>query len=134
MYKRQTLKYDTKESYSKDLLSTCKRLREVMPSNVWTMIKINNKTISICPSFNMRKFIGQGTISIDGGENQLAEILRHCRPMCTVACLNLMGDAYCEPRAARGDCETDPDWMVMRCRRACHACSNLGMLLCAVYS
>jgi len=43
-----------------------------------------------------------------------------------LACLNLLGDSYCDDHAAQGDCETNPDWMVTRCRRACHACTELG--------
>jgi len=43
------------------------------------------------------------------------------------ACMNLMGDSYCQPRAAQGLCEANPDWMVLRCRRACRACNNLGL-------
>lgn len=49
--------------------------------------------------------------------------------VCATACVNLMGSAYCEPRAVRGDCETDPDLMVLRCRRACHACPSFGLSL-----
>ena len=49
------------------------------------------------------------------------------------ACVNYDGDAQCSSMAEAGQCQTNPVYMVTRCRLACRACVELGLwtgLLC----